>query len=62
MNIRPHEEDGSTGLMKSFLQSYLKLLRDEQVMLEMQKFIEKCEQPISMAAMNRVVHHIKKYV
>lgn len=47
--------------MKS-LQSCLKLLRDECVLLEMQNLIDKCEQPISMVAANKVVHHIKKYV
>ena len=62
MNIRPCEENESTGLVKSFLQSFLKLLRDERVMLEMQNLIDKCEQPISMASVNKVVHHIKKYV
>ena len=31
-------------------------------MLEMKNLIDKCEQPISMAAVNRAVHHIKKYV
>lgn len=48
--------------MKSFFQSYLKLLRDERAMLEMQNLIEKCDHPISMVVVNREVHHIKKYV
>ena len=61
-NIKPHEENESTGLVKSFLQSCLKFLRDERVLLEMQNYIDKCEQPISMATTNKVVHHIKKYV
>ena len=32
------------------------------MMLKMQNMIDKCEQPISMAAANRAFHHIKKYV
>ena len=37
-------------------------MRDEHALLEMQNLIDKCEQPISMATTNRMVHHIKKYV
>ena len=28
----------------------------------MQSLIDKCQQPASQATMNRVVHHIKKYI
>jgi hypothetical protein len=62
LSIRPHEENESIGLVKSFLQSCLKLLKDERVILEMQNLIDKCEQPISMDTVNKAVHHIKKYV
>ena len=48
--------------MRSFLQSCLKSLRDERVLLEMQNLINKCEQPISLVVVNRVFHHIKKYI
>ena len=48
--------------MKSFLQSYLKLLRDEHALLKMQNLIEKCKQLTSMATANKAVHHIKKYL
>ena len=62
MNIKPCEESESTRLVKSLLQSFLKLLRDERAMLEMQNLIDKYEKPIAMAVANKVVHHIKKYV
>lgn len=62
VNTKPSEEIESKGLVKSFLQSCLKLIRDERVILEVQNLIDRCEQPIPMAATNRAVHHIKKYV
>lgn len=62
LNIRPREESESTGLVYSFLQSFLELLRDDCALLEMQNLIDKCEQPISRVVANRGVHHIKKYV
>ena len=46
-NSRHHEENQSTGLVKSFLQSYLKLPRDERALCEMQSLIDKCEKPAS---------------
>ena len=62
LDVRPKVESKSTGLERSFLKSCLKLLRDERALLEMQKLIDKCKQPISMVVANRVVHHIKKYI
>ena len=62
MNIRPHEENESTGLVKSFLQSRMTLLRDERALCEVQSLIDNCKQPASQAATNRAVHHIKKYI
>ena len=32
------------------------------MLLEMHNLINKCEQPISLATANKVVHHIKKYI
>lgn len=31
-------------------------------MLKMQNLINRCNKPISMAAANKAIHHIKKYV
>ena len=62
LNIIPSVESEPTRLVRSFLQSCRKLLRDEQALLEMQNLINKCEQPISLDATNRYVHHIKKYI
>ena len=45
MNIRPNKENEFIGLVKSFLQSCLKLLRDERALHEMQSLIDKCQQP-----------------
>lgn len=44
LNSIHHEENKTIGLVKSFLQSYLKLLRDERALCEMQSLIDKCEQ------------------
>lgn len=55
-------ESELTGLVRSFLKSCLKLLRDERVLLKMQNLINKCEQPTSLDAANKDVHHIKKYI
>ena len=41
LNIRPREESESTGLVKSFLQMCLKLLRDEGAILKMQNLNDK---------------------
>ena len=62
MNIRRHEENESIGLVKSFLHNFLKLLRDERAMLEMQNLIDKCENPISMDVLNRAIQHKTKHV
>ena len=62
LNIKPSVERERTGLVRSFLHSCLKLLRDEQALLKMQNLIYKCEQPISLATANKAVHHIKKYI
>lgn len=62
MNIRPYGESESTGLVRSYLQNCLKLLRDERELLEIQTLIDICEQPIPIVATNRAVHQIKKYI
>ena len=62
VNAKPSEEIESIGLMKFSLQSCLKLLRDERVILEIQNLINRCKQPIPMSATYKEVHHIKKYV
>ena len=43
VNIRPCEENESTGLVKSCLRSCLKSLKDEKALLEIQTLIDKCE-------------------
>ena len=61
MNISPFEESESTGLVRTFLQNYLKLLKDERELLEIQTLIDICEQYTPIIAGNRAVHQIKKY-
>ena len=62
MSTRPYEESESTGLVRSFLQNCLKLLRDERELLEIQTLIHRCEQSTPIIATNIVVHQIKKYI
>ena len=57
-----HEETKSTVLVKSFLQSCLKLMRDERALREMQSLTDKCEHPVSQDAANIAIHQIKKYI
>ena len=59
---RNPEEIESTVLVKSFLQSCLKLMRDERALREMQSLIYKCEYPVLQDVANRSVHQIKKYI
>ena len=62
MNIKPCEESESIGLVRSFLQNCLKLLRDERELLEIQTLIDRCEQSTPIVVASRVVHQIKKYI
>ena len=62
MNIRPSEESESTGLVRSFLENYLKLLRYERELLEIQTLIERSKQSTPIIFMYRVVHQINKYI
>ena len=71
VNIRPCEESEFTGLVRSFLQSCLKLLKDEKALLEIQTLIDKYEQSTHIivaklangyVVANIVVHQINKYI
>ena len=62
MNSKPYEESESTRLVSSFLHNYLKFLRDERALLEIQTFIDICEQSTPIVVANRAVHQIKKYI
>ena len=62
MHIRLYEESEPTGVVRSFLQSCLKLLKDERALLEIQTLIDKCEQSTPIVVANRAVHQIKKYI
>ena len=62
MNIKPCEESESTGLVRSFLHNYLKLLINERALLEIQTLIDRCERSTPIATSNREVHQIKKYI
>ena len=62
MNFRPCKESESTGLVRSFLQNCLKLLRDEKALLEILTLIDRCEQSTPIVVANRAVHQINKYI
>ena len=62
MNSKPYEESESTRLVSSFLHNYLKFLRDERALLEMQTLIDKCEKSTPIVVANRAVHQINKYI
>ena len=51
-----------TSNIKSFLQSCLKLIRDENAQLEVQRLIEYCDPANIPATTERAVNQIKRYV
>ena len=53
-----HEEIESIGFVNSFLQSCLKLTRDERALHEMQSLIDKCEHPVSKDVVNKVASRL----
>ena len=69
--VGPCEESESVGLVKSFLQSCLKLLKDENALLEIQALIDIYERSTPIIAVspandfvtaNKAIHQIKKYI
>ena len=48
--------------IKSFLQSFLKLIRDENAQIELQRLIDHCDPTIVLVVVDRAVNHIKRYV
>ena len=71
MNIKTCEESGPSGLVKSFLQSCLQLLKDEKVVLEIQNLVDRYDWSMSIfimkptkhfSATNKAVHQISKYI
>ena len=71
MNIKTCEEGGPSGLVKSFLQSCLQLLKDEKEVLEIHNLVDRYDQSMFVVAAkpaeyfsntNKVVHQIKKYI
>ena len=48
--------------IKYFPQNFLKLIRDDNVQIELQRLIDHCDPPIVSAAIDRTVNHIKRYV
>ena len=51
-------EDEFTGSVQSFLRSYLKLLRNEKAIEELQKIIDQCQHNPSLSSTRCVVHNI----
>ena len=71
VNIKTCEESGPSGLVKSFLQSCLQLLKDEKAVLEIQNLVDRYDRSMSVVAVklveyfsttNKAVHQIKKYI
>ena len=54
-------ENEPTLGVRSFLQSCLKLLRDDRAVMDLQNLIDRCEQSPSMGAAHRAVHQIQSH-
>ena len=71
MNIKTCEESGPSGLVKSFLQSCLQLLKDKKLVLEIHNLVDRYDRSMFVVATkpaeyfsttNKAVHQIKKYI
>ena len=56
------QENETASNIKSFLQSCLKLIRDENAQLEVQQLIDYCDPTNILATTERAVNQIKRYV
>ena len=56
------KENELASNIKSFLQSCLKLIRDENAQIELQRLIDHYDPSILLTTTERVVNQIKRYV